>query len=87
MKMNDGNNICINKLISDNYSYWKLCMEVVLQGQDLWDLISSDDLIPEDTLENAEVRRKLKVKCEILELDKEKPVSDACLRHYLICGL
>ncbi|XP_038883872.1 uncharacterized protein LOC120074723 [Benincasa hispida] len=39
-------------------------MEAFLQGQDLWDLVSSDDSIPKYTLENAETRRKWKVQCD-----------------------
>ena len=39
-------------------------MEAYLQGQDLWDLIAGIDAeIPEDTPENAEPRRKWKIKC------------------------
>ena len=43
--------------MSNNYSYWKLCKEAYLQGQDLWDLTEGDDTeIPEDTPQNAELR-------------------------------
>ncbi|XP_048228241.1 uncharacterized protein LOC125369515 [Ricinus communis] len=39
-------------------------MKAYLQEQDLWDLISGDEaIIPEDTLQNAELRRKWKIKC------------------------
>ena len=39
-------------------------MEAYLQGQDLWDLISGDDaVIPKDTSQNSELRRKWKIKC------------------------
>lgn len=38
-------------------------MEAYLQGQDLWDLISGDETkIPADTPQNAELRRKWKIK-------------------------
>ena len=33
--------IAMEKLVGNNYNYWKLCMEAYLQGQDLWDLIPS----------------------------------------------
>ena len=36
----------------------------LLQGQDLWNLIESDDTeIPSHTPKNAELRRKWKIKC------------------------
>ncbi|KAG6384138.1 hypothetical protein SASPL_156061 [Salvia splendens] len=38
-------------------------MEAYLQGHDLWDLISSEDVLPEDTPQNGEARRKWKIKC------------------------
>ena len=39
-------------------------MEAYLQGQDLWDLIvGTDSIIPANTPENAESRRKCKIKC------------------------
>lgn len=39
-------------------------MEAYLQGQDFWDLISGDEsVIPQDTQQNAESRRKWKIKC------------------------
>ena len=40
--MNGGSasmSIAVEKLIGNNYNYWKLCMEGYLQEQDLWDLI------------------------------------------------
>ena len=56
--------IVMEKLIDNNYNYWKLCMEAYLQGQDLWDLIEGDDTeIPPNTPQNAELRRKWKIKC------------------------
>nr|DAD33270.1 TPA_asm: hypothetical protein HUJ06_012121 [Nelumbo nucifera] len=65
--MNGGSaisNICVDKLVGNNYSYWKLCMEAYLQGQDLWDLIASDEaVIPADNPQIAELRRKWKIKC------------------------
>lgn len=62
--MNGGSNISVDKLVGNNYNYWKLCTEAYLQGQDLWDLISGDDaVIPEDTPQNADLRRKWKIKC------------------------
>ena len=39
--MNGGSapmGISMEKLVSNNYSYWKLCIEAYLPGQDLWDL-------------------------------------------------
>ncbi|KAA8515544.1 hypothetical protein F0562_018845 [Nyssa sinensis] len=82
--MNGGSSVSVDKLVGNNYSYWKLCMEAYLQGQDLWDLISSDDVvIPEDTPQNAELRKKWKIKCgkalfalrTSIKLDMEEPVT------------
>ena len=61
--MNGGSSASVDKLVGDNYSYWKLCMEAYLQVQDLWDLISGEDVLPEDTPQNGEARRKWKIKC------------------------
>ncbi|KAA8519835.1 hypothetical protein F0562_014075 [Nyssa sinensis] len=62
--MNGESSISVDKLAGNNYRYWKLCVKAYLQGQDLWDLISGDDVvIPEDTPQNAELRRKWKIKC------------------------
>ncbi|KAA8521602.1 hypothetical protein F0562_012275 [Nyssa sinensis] len=94
--MNGGSSVSVDKLVGNNYSYWKLCMEAYLQGQDLWDLISGDDaVILEDTPQNVELQRKWKIKCgkalfalrTLIKLDTEEPVSDARLCRYLICGL
>ena len=64
VKMNGANTVVVEKLVGNNYNYWKLCMEAFLQGQDLWDLVSGDEaVIPEDTPQNVESRRKWKVKC------------------------
>ena len=66
-EMNRGSafmGIAMEKLVGNNYSYWKLCMEAYLQGQDLWDLIGGDDTeIPANTPQNAELRRQWKIKC------------------------
>ncbi|KAA8549858.1 hypothetical protein F0562_001542 [Nyssa sinensis] len=61
--MNGGSSVSVDKLVGNNYSYRKLCMEAYLQGQNLWDLISGDDVvILEDTPQNVELRRKWKIK-------------------------
>ncbi|KAK3005199.1 hypothetical protein RJ639_016441 [Escallonia herrerae] len=60
----NSTNYGMEKLVGTNYNYWRLCMEAYLQGQDLWDLVdSADSDIPNDTPENAEPRRKWKIKC------------------------
>ena len=42
--------VAVEKLVADNYSYLKLCMEAYLQGRDLWELIFGvETVIPEDT--------------------------------------
>ena len=56
--------IAMEKLVGNNYNYWKLCMEAYVQGQDLWDLIEGDDIeIQTDTPQNVELRQKWKIKC------------------------
>ena len=66
-EMNSGSgSLCIamEKLVGNNYSYWKLCMEAYLQGQDLLDLIEGDDTeIPADTPQNVKLRHQWKIKC------------------------
>ncbi|KAK4426940.1 hypothetical protein Salat_1462800, partial [Sesamum alatum] len=65
--MNGGSTpsgIAVEKLVGNNYNYWKLCMEAFLQGQNLWDLIEGDETsISADTSQNAELWRKWKIKC------------------------
>ncbi|XP_071688557.1 uncharacterized protein [Rutidosis leptorrhynchoides] len=54
----------MEKLVGKNYKYWKMCMEAFLQGHDLWELVSGGEaIIPIETLENVESRRKWKVRC------------------------
>ncbi|KAL0404476.1 UNVERIFIED_CONTAM: hypothetical protein Sradi_2088400 [Sesamum radiatum] len=65
---NLGNNFAtqygVEKLVGTNYNYWRMCMEAYLQGEDLWELVAGADAeIPADTTENAESRRKWKIKC------------------------
>lgn len=64
--MNDGSalsNASVDKMVGNHYNYWKLCMKTYLHGQDLWDLVSGDETkIPQDTPQNAELRRKWKIK-------------------------
>lgn len=60
--MNGGNSVSVDKLVGNNYSYWKQCIEAYLQEQGLWNLISGDDVIPENTPQNTELRRKWKIK-------------------------
>ena len=66
-EMNGGSasmGIAMEKFVGNNYTYLKLCVEAYLQGQDLRDLIEGDDTeIPADTPQNAELRRKWKIKC------------------------
>nr|DAD19360.1 TPA_asm: hypothetical protein HUJ06_020823 [Nelumbo nucifera] len=50
------------KLVGTNYQYWRLCMEAYLQGHDLWDLVTGDDTLPDDTLQLVNARRKWKLK-------------------------
>lgn len=54
---NGSSQMSIEKLVGTNYQYWRLCMEAFLQGQDLWDLVCGDDLLPNDTPELADARR------------------------------
>ncbi|KAA8538375.1 hypothetical protein F0562_028079 [Nyssa sinensis] len=82
VKMNDGSSVFVDKLVGNNYSYWKLCIEAYLQGQDLWDLISGDDVvIPEDTPQNAELRRKWKIKCGKALFALRTSISQEYIQH------
>ncbi|KAL0453678.1 UNVERIFIED_CONTAM: hypothetical protein Slati_1345900 [Sesamum latifolium] len=65
---NMGNNSAtqygVEELVGTNYNYWRMCMEVYLQGQDLWELVAGGNAeIPADTTENVESRWKWKIKC------------------------
>nr|XP_009783311.1 PREDICTED: uncharacterized protein LOC104231940 [Nicotiana sylvestris] len=75
----------VEKLVGTNYKYWRMCMEAYLLGQDLWDLIVGAEAdIPANTPENAEPRRKWKIKCE---LDPDEKIGEARMRRFLIRGL
>ncbi|KAI9085201.1 hypothetical protein K1719_032834 [Acacia pycnantha] len=65
MEVSNGGNIQngMEKLVGNNYKYWRMCMEAYLQGQDLWELIAGVDTIPPDVPENAESRQKRQIKC------------------------
>lgn len=65
MEVSNGGSIQngMEKLVGNNYKYWRMCMEAYLQGQDLWELVVGADTIPRDTPENAESRRKWKIQC------------------------
>ncbi|CAK9155221.1 unnamed protein product [Ilex paraguariensis] len=64
MNAGNGSSPNVGKLVGNNYQYWRLCMEAYLQGQDLWDLIASaESVIPDDTPQNGELRRKWRIKC------------------------
>ncbi|KAG6437849.1 hypothetical protein SASPL_102779 [Salvia splendens] len=63
---NGGNNqFGMEKLVGhNNYKFWRMCMEAYLQGQDLWELVAGAETeVPRDVPENAESRRKWKIKC------------------------
>ncbi|KAL9429406.1 hypothetical protein AB3S75_031254 [Citrus x aurantiifolia] len=54
----------VEKVVGNDYNYWKLCMEAYLQGHDLWSLISGDETeISADNPQNGELRRKWNIKC------------------------
>ena len=41
----------IPNLNRDNYSTWKFCMKMQLIGKDLWDLVTGDEVLPEEATE------------------------------------
>ncbi|XP_071699519.1 uncharacterized protein [Rutidosis leptorrhynchoides] len=51
--VNNGGMInSMERLVGNNYKYWKMCMEAYLQGQDLCELVAgSDAIIPVETLD------------------------------------
>nr|DAD31904.1 TPA_asm: hypothetical protein HUJ06_010755 [Nelumbo nucifera] len=63
--MNGGSGasqMTIEKLVGTNYQYWRFCMEAYLQGQDLWDLVTGNDTLHDDTPQLVDARRKWKIK-------------------------
>lgn len=72
----------VEKLLGTNYQYWRMRMEAYLQGQDLWELIATTDAeIPVDTLENAEIRRKWKIKCGKALFALRTSISEEFIDH------
>lgn len=49
---NGSTQFVVKKLTNSNYKYWRLCMKVFLQGEDLWDLVSNVDLAASDVPKN-----------------------------------
>ena len=57
-------------------------MEAYLQGQDLWDLIyGAETVIPEDTPQNAEPRRKWRIKCGKAMFVLRSSISKEYIQH------
>ncbi|KAL0301552.1 UNVERIFIED_CONTAM: hypothetical protein Sradi_6432000 [Sesamum radiatum] len=83
--MNGGSThsgIDVEKLVGNNYNYWKLCMEAFLQGQDLWDLIEGDETpILADTSQNVELQRKWKIKCGKTLFSLQTSISKEYIDH------
>ena len=83
--MNNGNSssqVVVEKLVADIYSYWKLCMEAYIQGQDLWELIFGvETVIPEDTLQNGKLRRKWRIKCKKALFALRTSISKEYIQH------
>ncbi|XP_071728349.1 uncharacterized protein [Rutidosis leptorrhynchoides] len=72
----------MERLVGNNYKYWKMCMEAYLQGQDLWELVAgSDVVIPIETLEHGESRRKWKIKCGKALFALRTSISKECIEH------
>ncbi|XP_071728146.1 uncharacterized protein [Rutidosis leptorrhynchoides] len=72
----------MERLVGNNYKYWKMCMEAYLQGQDLWELVAgSDVIIPIETLEHGESRRKWKKKCGKALFALRTSISKECIEH------
>ena len=84
-KVTGGNGLSqpvVEKLVGDNYNYWKLCMEAYLQGQDLWDLVfGADAVIPEDTPQNVDLRRKWNIKCRKALFDFRTSINGEYIQH------
>ena len=80
--MSISTSIAMEKLVGNSYSYWKLCMEAYLQGQDLWDSIEGDDTeIPADTPQNAKLRQQWKIKCGKALFTLRTLISKSILMH------
>ncbi|KAG6390865.1 hypothetical protein SASPL_148610 [Salvia splendens] len=58
-------------------------MEAYLQGQDLWNFISGEDVLPEDTPQNGEARRKWKIKCGKALFALRTSISKDYIEHVL----
>ena len=72
----------VDKLVGNNYNYWKPCMKAYLQGKDLWDLFSGDETTtPENTPQNAELRRKWKIKSEKLLFVLQTSISKEYIKY------
>nr|XP_008373791.1 uncharacterized protein LOC103437112 [Malus domestica] len=70
----------IKKLNNKNYNTWATCMESYLQGQDLWDVVGSNEVTqPEEDSSGA--LRKWKIKAGKAMFTLKTTVEDDMLKH------
>ena len=43
-----GGGVHVEKLNGDNYHAWKFNLRMLLIGKDLWDIVSGDEVLPEE---------------------------------------
>ena len=70
----------IKKLNNKNYNTWATCMESYLQGQDLWDVVSGNEVTqPEE--DTSGTLRKWKIKAGKAMFALKTTVEDDMLEH------
>ncbi|KAM1176077.1 hypothetical protein ACFX2I_028359 [Malus domestica] len=70
----------IKKLNNKNYNTWVTCMEPYLLGQDLWDVVSSNEVTqPEE--DTSDAMRKWKIKAGKAMFTLKTTVEDDMLKH------
>ncbi|KAM1186193.1 hypothetical protein PS2_015087 [Malus domestica] len=70
----------IKKLNNKNYNTWAMCMESYLQGQDLWDVVISNEVMQPDE-DTSCTLKKWKIKAGKAMFALKTTVEDDMLEH------
>ncbi|GAV62915.1 UBN2_3 domain-containing protein [Cephalotus follicularis] len=78
----------IEKLNNMNYDYWKSCMELYLQGQDLWEVVCGTDVAPpNNTSEGQDALRKWKIKAGKAMFMLKETIQKEMLDHIRVAKM
>jgi hypothetical protein len=80
------NNFGVEVLNHSNYKIWKSCMESYLVGEDLWEVVGSDDVNRlENTPENVYNLKKWRIANAKAESILKRSISHELFEHIIDC--